>query len=50
MLSFIIKYVPGRYNTNEICDKTILENGGMLELISDHNKNQKIGDEAVDSR
>ena len=29
-LPFIIKYVPDRYETKRMCDKVIIENGGML--------------------
>ena len=32
--SFVIKYFPDQYKTQEICDKVFLENGGtiMFEL------------------
>ena len=29
-LSLIIRYVPDRYKTQEMCEKAILENGGTL--------------------
>ena len=32
-----------------MCDKAILENGGMLESFTDCHKNQQICDKAVDN-
>ena len=40
-LSFVIRYVPDRYKTQEMCDKAILENGGMLKPVPDCYKNKK---------
>ena len=40
-LPFVIRYVPGRYKTQQMCDKGILENGGTLESVPDCCKNQK---------
>ena len=30
-LPFLIRYVPGRCKTQQMCDKAILENGGTLK-------------------
>ena len=32
-LSFVIRYFPDQCRTQQMCDRTILENGGMLESI-----------------
>ena len=34
-LSFVIKYVPDRYKTKEMCNKVIPENCGKLGFIPD---------------
>ena len=34
-LPFVIRYVPDRYKTQQMCDKAILENGGILKSVSD---------------
>ena len=39
--SFVIRYVPYRYKTQEMCDIVVLENGGMLKFVTDYCKNQK---------
>ena len=38
-LPFVIRYVPDRYKAQQMCDKTILENGGTLEYVPDCYKN-----------
>ena len=47
-LSFVIRYVPGQYKTQQMCDKTIKENGRRLEFIPDCFKTQKICNKIVD--
>ena len=32
-LPFVIRHVPDRYNTQQMCDKGIVQNGGMLESV-----------------
>ena len=32
---FVIRYVPYQHKTPQMCDKTILENGGMSESVLD---------------
>ena len=34
-LPFVIRYIPDRYKTQQMCDKAILENGGILKSVSD---------------
>ena len=34
-LLFVVKYVPDRCKTNKMCNKIIIENGGLLEFIPD---------------
>ena len=48
-MSFVIRYVPHRYKTQQMCGKAILENGGMYESVLDCYKNQKMCDKAVDN-
>ena len=31
---FVTKYVPDQHQTQRMCDKVILENGGMLNVYS----------------
>ena len=38
-LPFVIKYV--RYKIKGICDKVIIENGGMFEFVPDCYKDKK---------
>ena len=45
----IIIYVSDRYKTEEMCDKSILENGRALEFVVDCCKNQKMCNKAVDN-
>ena len=40
-LSFVIKYVPDQYKVKQMCDKVIIENGGMLGFIPDCYKDKK---------
>ena len=39
VLPFVIMYVLDGFKTQEMCDKVILENGGMLKFIPDCYKN-----------
>ena len=32
-LPFVIRYASDRYKIQEVCDKTILENGGTLKSV-----------------
>ena len=40
-LPFVILYVPDQHKGQEMWNKFILENGGMLKFISDCYKNEK---------
>ena len=44
-----VKYVPDQCKTKEICAKVIIENYGMLGFIPYSNKDQKMGDKAVNA-
>ena len=48
-LPFVIKYIPDRYKTQQMCNNAILENGGTLEAVCDFYKNQQMCDKAVDN-
>ena len=41
-LLFVIRHVLGRYKTQKICDKSILENGRMLESVPGQYNTQEI--------
>ena len=41
-LPSVLRYVPDQYKTQQVCDKSILENGGTLKSIPDCYKNQEI--------
>ena len=45
-LPFLIRYDPGQYKAQQMCDKAILENVGTLESVSDCHKNQQMCDKA----
>ena len=47
--TFVIKYVPDQCKTKEIYEKVVKENGGMLGLITDCYKDQRMCDKAVDT-
>ena len=46
-LPFATRYVPDQYKTEQICDKTILENGGTLESVSDYYENWQMFNKAI---
>ena len=48
-LPFVIRYVPDRHTTQQICDKAIFENGGTLKSAPDCYKNQEMCNEVVDN-
>ena len=41
-LFFLIRYVPDQYETQQMCDKVILENGETLKYVPDCYKNQEM--------
>ena len=41
-LPFAIRYVPDRYNNQEMSDRVILENDVTLMFVPDFYKNQKV--------
>ena len=48
-LSYLLKYVPDQYKTQQMCEKTILENGRTSESIHDCCKNQEMCSKAVEN-
>ena len=40
-LLFVMRYVPDDCKTQQVCDKVILGNGGMLESVFDRYKTQE---------
>ena len=49
MPPFVIRYVADQCETQEMCDKVILENGGMIMFVCDYYKNQKMINKTVDN-
>ena len=47
-LPLVITYLADQYKTR-MCDKAVLENGGMLKTVPDCYKNKKIRNKAVDN-
>ena len=43
----IIRYVSDQYKTQQICDKAVLENGGLLKSVLYQYKTQEMCDKAV---
>ena len=48
-LPYLLRYVPDKYNTQQICDKAILENAGTLKYVPDCSKNQEMCNKAVEN-
>ena len=44
----LLRYVPKRYKNVQMCEKSILENGGTLKSVPDCSKNQEKSNEAAD--
>ena len=38
--NYLLRYVPGQYKTQQMCDKAILENGEALKSVLDRDRNQ----------
>ena len=49
MKNYLIRYVPDQCKTQQMCDKTILENGGILKSVLECYKNQDMCNRAVDN-
>ena len=41
-LPYLLRYVPDQYKAEQICDKTILENGGTLKAVPHYYRNQEM--------
>ena len=49
-LPYLLRYVPDQYNTQQICNKAILENGrNSRKVVPDCYKNQEICNQVVDN-
>ena len=48
-LLYLLRYVPDRRKTQQMCDKAILENGGTLKPVPDCYKNQEMCNKPVDN-
>ena len=48
-LHYLLRYVPHRCKTQQMCDKAILENFGTLKSVPDYYKNQEMCNKAVDN-
>ena len=48
-LSYLFKYVPDQYKTQQMCNKAILEHGGTLKFVPDYYKNQEMSSKAMDN-
>ena len=46
-LSYLLRYDFAQYKTQQMCDKTILENGSALKFVPDWYKNQEMCNKAV---
>ena len=46
-LPYLLRYVPDQYKTQQMCNKTILENVGTLKSVPDCYKNQEMCNKAV---
>ena len=44
-----MRYVPNQYKTQQMCDKAILENDGIIKSVSDCYRNQQLWNKAVDN-
>ena len=48
-LPYLLRYVPGQYKTQQMCNKAILENGGILNSVRNCSKNKEMCNKAVDN-
>ena len=48
-MPLVTMYVPDQYKTYKMCDKVVLENGGISRFILECYKNKKMCDKAVDN-
>ena len=48
-LLFVIRYVTNQYNTQKMCDKVILENGGAINFVADCYENEKMCNKAINN-
>ena len=48
-MPYLLRYVPEPYNTWQMCDKTVLQNGGILKSVPDFYKNQEMCNKAINN-
>ena len=48
-LPFLLRYVLDQYKTQQMCDKTILENAGTLKYVPGCFRNQEMRSKAVEN-
>ena len=48
-LLYLSRYVSHRYKNQQMCDKAILENGGILRSVHDCYKNQEMCNKLLDN-
>ena len=48
-LPYLLRYVPDKYKTEQMCDEAILENGGTLKYVPDCYKNQEMCNKVVEN-
>ena len=46
---YLLRYVPDQYKAQQISDKSILENGGTLNSVTECYKNQEMCNKAVEN-
>ena len=46
-LFYPLRYAPDQYKTQQMCDKAVLEKGGILESVTDGYKNQECYNKCV---
>ena len=48
-LPYLLRYVPDQYETNQICEKAILENDGTLKSVPDCYKNREMCNKSINN-
>ena len=48
-LPYLLRYLPIKYKSQQMCDKDVLENAGTLKYVSDCYRNQEMSNKAVEN-
>ena len=48
-MPYLLRYVSEPYNTWQMFDKTVLQNGGILKSVPDFYKNQEMCNKAINN-